>query len=43
MKVTLLPMVTEVNPVQPENAKYSMEVTLLGIVIKVNPVQPKNS
>ena len=39
MLVTLLPIVTEVKPVQPEKALSPMLVTLLGIVTEVKPVQ----
>ena len=39
MLVTLLPIVTEVRPEQPENAYCPMLVTLLGIVIEVRPEQ----
>ena len=38
MDVTPLPIVTEVNPVQPRNTKFPMDVTLLGIIIEVNPI-----
>ena len=40
MEVTLLGIVTLVNPVQAANALLWMEVTLLGIVTLVNPEQP---
>ena len=40
MKVTLLGMVTEVRPVQPEKVELPMVVTLLGMVTEVRPVQP---
>jgi hypothetical protein len=39
MEVTLLGMVTEVIPLQPEKADLPMEVTLLGMVIEVIPLQ----
>ena len=38
--VTLLPMVTDVSPVQPLKALLPMEVTLLGIVTEVRLVHP---
>ena len=40
MLVTEFGMVTEVRPVQPENALLPMVVTLLGMVTEVRPVQP---
>ena len=40
MLVTLLGMVTEVRPEQPENAPLPMLVTLLPIVTEVRPEQP---
>ena len=43
MLVTLLPMVTLVRPVQPENAQPPMLVTLFGIVTLVSPVQSENA
>jgi len=36
-------IVTDVNPVHPENASLLIEVTLLGIVIDVNPMQSTNA
>ena len=36
-------MVTEVKPLQPENAPYPMEVTLFGMVTDVKPLQPLNT
>ena len=39
MLVTLLGMVIEVSPEQPEKASFPMLVTLLGIVIEVSPEQ----
>ena len=41
MLVTLLGIVTEVRPLQPEKAEYPMLVTLLGIVTEVRPKQPQ--
>ena len=41
MLVTLLPIVTFVRFVQPENALFPMLVTLFGIVMFVSPVQPE--
>ena len=38
MEVTLLGIVTLVNPLQRMNAPVPMEVPLLGIVTLVNPV-----
>ena len=35
-----MPIVTEVNPVQPENAEEPIDVTEFGIVIEVKPLQP---
>ena len=43
MLVTLLGIVTEVKPVQPEKALIPMLVTLLGIVTEVKPVQPEKA
>ena len=43
MLVTLLGIVTEVRPEQPENALLPMLVTLLGIVTEVRPEQPENA
>ena len=40
MVVTLLPIVTEVRPMQPEKADSPMVVTLLPIVTEVRPMQP---
>ena len=40
MLVTLLEIVTEVKPEQPEKAPVSMLVTLLGMVTEVKPEQP---
>ena len=40
MLFTELPIVTEVKPLQPENAELPIEVTELGIVTEVKPVQP---
>ena len=40
MEVTELGIVTEVKPLQSENAKLRMEVTELGIVTEVKPLQP---
>ena len=37
MLVTLLPIVTDVRPVQPEKAPSSIDVTLLGITTDVRP------
>ena len=36
-------MVTEVRPLQPENAPSPMLVTLVGMVTEVRPLQPKNA
>ena len=41
MDVTLLGMMTEVKPLQPEKADPPIDVTLLGIVIEVKPLQPR--
>ena len=41
--VTPSGMMTEVRPVQPENAELPMLVTLSGIVTDVSPVQPENA
>ena len=43
MIVTLLGIVMEVRPLQPENAYASMLVTLLGIEMEVSSVQPKKA
>ena len=43
MLVTLSGIVTDVIPVQPENAELPMLVTLSGIVTLVRPVQPRNA
>jgi hypothetical protein len=43
MLVTLFPMVTLVNPVQPPNALFPMLVTLLGMVTLVKPLQLENA
>ena len=40
MLFTPLPIVTEVKPLQPENASYPMLVTLFGMVIEVSLEQP---
>ena len=40
MLVTELGMVTEVRPVQSENAPLSMLLTELGMVTEVRPEQP---
>ncbi len=39
MLVTLLGMVTEVRPLQPEKAQFPMLVTLLGMVTEVRCLQ----
>ena len=39
MEVTLLGMVTEVKPLQPQNAEFPIEVTLFGMVTEVKPLQ----
>ena len=41
IEVTLLPIVTDVRPVQPSNARGPIEVTLLGMVTDVRP-EPAN-
>ena len=41
MLVTLLPIVTEVKPLQSEKAYHPMLVTLSGMVTEVKPLQPK--
>ena len=38
MEVTLLGMVTEVRPVQPEKAELPMVVTLLGMMVLLHPI-----
>ena len=43
MLVTLDGIVTDVRPLQPENAPLPMLVTLDGIVTDVNPPQPRNA
>ena len=43
MLVTLLGIVTEVKPLQPEKAEDPMLVTLLGIVTEVKPEQPEKA
>ena len=43
MLVTLLGMVMEVRPEQPENAYIPMLVTLLGMVMEVRPEQYSNA
>ena len=40
MLVTLDGIVTDVSPLQPENADHPMLVTLDGIVTEVSPRQP---
>lgn len=42
MLVTEFGMVTDVRPVQPENAPAPMLVTEFGMVTDVRPVQPEN-
>ena len=39
----LLLIVTDVRPLQPENAELPMLVTLLGMVMEVKPVQPSKA
>ena len=41
MDVTLLGMVRDVRPLQPEKADLPMDVTLLGMVRDVRPLQPE--
>ena len=41
--MTLVGIVTLVNPLQSANAEAPMDVTLLGIVMLVNSVQPENA
>ena len=43
MDVTLLEMVTEVRPEQPEKAPLPMDVTLLGMVTELRPEQPEKA
>ena len=43
MLVTEDGIVTEVKPLQPENASTPMLVTPSGIVIEVKPLQPENA
>ena len=44
IEVTLLGMLIEVRPLQPENARISpIEVTLLGMVIEVRLLQSQNA
>ena len=43
MLVTLDGIVTDVSPLQPENARSPMFVTLDGIVTDVNPLQSENA
>ena len=43
MLVTLLGIVTEVKPLQPEKADSPILVTLLGIVTEVKLVQPEKA
>lgn len=43
MLVTPLGIVTEVKPLQPENAEPPILVTLSGIVIEVKPVHHENA
>lgn len=43
MLVTLLPMVTDVRPMQLEKASYPILVTLSGMVTDVNPVHPEKA
>ena len=40
MEVTEFGMVTEVRPLQEENAQFPIEVTPSGMVTEVRPVQP---
>ena len=39
MEVTPVGMLTEVKPLQPENALFPMEVTLFGMVTDDKPLQ----
>ncbi len=39
MLVTVLEMITEDKPLQPQNAKLPIEMTVLGIVTEVSPLQ----
>jgi hypothetical protein len=43
MLVTLFPMVTLVNPLQPSNAPFPMLVTVLGMVTLVKLMQLENA
>ena len=43
MLVTLLGIVTEVRPLQPEKAELPILVTLLGIETEVRPLQPEKA
>ena len=43
MLVTLSGIVTELKPLQSENALFPMLVTVEGIVIEVKPRQPENA
>ena len=43
MLVTLDGIVTDVNPLQPSNARSPMFVTLEGIVTEVKPLQQQNT
>jgi hypothetical protein len=43
IKVTELPMLTEVRFLQKLNASFPMEVTEFGMVIEVKPVQKENA
>ena len=43
MLATLLPIVTEVKPVQLRKAEGSMLITLFGIVTEVKPAQPEKA
>ena len=43
MEVMLFGMVTEVKPLQPENALHPMEETPLGMVTDVKPLQLENA
>ena len=40
MDVTLLGMITDVKPLQLENALAPIDVTLLGMITDVRPLQP---
>ena len=39
----VLGIVTELNPLQPENAELPIEVTLFGMVIEAKPLQFANA